>query len=264
MQSSTIRSAFSLVELSIVLVILGLLVGGVLSGQSLIHASELRAATAEYQRYFTAVEAFKDKYFAIPGDFNNAQAFWGQSTACGGASATGVCNGNGDGIINQAAAVSTQGEDFMFWRELAFAGLVEGNYTGIAGPSAGNTGIDSVIGTNVPKSKMANSGWSVRNLANYAGDGATYKYDYGNIFGFGSQVTGDTTYGANMKPEDAWNIDTKLDDGLPGSGKIMVRDDNVFGTATACTNATGNTDYTSGYKLSNTALSCSFFIAKQF
>ena len=70
------RKGFSLVELSIVLVILGLLVGGVLSGQSLIRAAELRAATQEYQRYYTATQTFRDKYFAIPGDFNNAQAFW--------------------------------------------------------------------------------------------------------------------------------------------------------------------------------------------
>src|SRR5438552_4058186 len=71
------RQAFSLVELSIVLVILGLLVGGILSGQSLIRAAELRSVTTEFSRYLAAVQSFKDKYFALPGDMANATAFWG-------------------------------------------------------------------------------------------------------------------------------------------------------------------------------------------
>lgn len=66
------RNAFSLVELSIVLVILGLLVGGILAGQSLIRASELRAVTSEQARIVTAIQAFRDKYFALPGDMRNA------------------------------------------------------------------------------------------------------------------------------------------------------------------------------------------------
>lgn len=59
--------AFSLVELSIVLVILGLLTGGILAGQSLIRAAELRAVSTEYSRYITATQSFRDKYFAVPG-----------------------------------------------------------------------------------------------------------------------------------------------------------------------------------------------------
>ena len=69
--------AFSLVELSIVLVILGLLVGGILAGQSLIHAAELRAVSSEYQRYRTAIYAFRDKYLGLPGDITTATNFWG-------------------------------------------------------------------------------------------------------------------------------------------------------------------------------------------
>ena len=59
-----LRQGFSLVELSIVLVILGLLVGGVLSGQSLIRASELRKYTTSADKYKTAILSFRDKYFA--------------------------------------------------------------------------------------------------------------------------------------------------------------------------------------------------------
>ncbi|PZP83692.1 MAG: type II secretion system protein, partial [Azospirillum brasilense] len=55
---------FSLVELSIVLVILGLLTGGILGGQSLIRAAELRTISTDANRYITAAQTFRDKYFA--------------------------------------------------------------------------------------------------------------------------------------------------------------------------------------------------------
>ncbi len=71
------RHGFSLVELSIVLVILGLLTGGILAGKSLMRASELRAVSTEYQRYLTAAQSFRGKYFELPGDFSKAQSFWG-------------------------------------------------------------------------------------------------------------------------------------------------------------------------------------------
>ena len=64
----TDQRGFTLVELSIVLVILGLLVGGVLSGQSLIRAAELRAVSTEHSKFVTAMNSFRDKYFAAPGD----------------------------------------------------------------------------------------------------------------------------------------------------------------------------------------------------
>lgn len=98
---------FSLVELSIVLVILGLLTGGILAGQSLIRAAELRSVITTTDRYQAAVYSFRDKYFALPGDMRNATSFWGDQatgpSACADAGITdgtpGTCNGNGDGLI---------------------------------------------------------------------------------------------------------------------------------------------------------------------
>ena len=250
---------FSLVELSIVLVILGLLVGGVLSGQSLIRASELRAVTAEYQRYFTAMETFKDKYFAIAGDFNNAQAFWGQSSSCGGAVANGTCNGNGNGVLDFATgAAGTTGEQFQFWNQLALAGLIEGKYTGLTGPLSI---YDSVPATNIPKSRMSNAGWSMNNIYGpYVGDAGAYAVDYGNgSFVFGAINSGGLSMNPALKPEEAWNIDTKIDDGLPGSGKVVAR----YWNATCATAATAS-DFTSPYNLSNTALQCALYFVKQW
>lgn len=78
---------FSLVELSIVLVILGLLTGGILSGQSLIRAAELRSVVTDIQQIQTSIYSFRDRYMALPGDMKDATDFWGIA---------GGSNGNND------------------------------------------------------------------------------------------------------------------------------------------------------------------------
>ena len=68
---------FSLVEMAIVIDIIGLLVGGVLAGQNLMRAAEIRSIIEEEQRILGAVQAFQDKYAALPGDMSNATSVWG-------------------------------------------------------------------------------------------------------------------------------------------------------------------------------------------
>jgi prepilin-type N-terminal cleavage/methylation domain-containing protein len=260
------RYGFSLVELSIVLVILGLLTGGILAGQSLIRASELRAVTSEYQRYAAATQTFRDKYFAVPGDFRDATRFWTRQvgtadcvTNSGAAVSTpGACDGNGDGRIDSAAAVSAAGEMYQYWRQMALAGLIEGSYTGLAGPGTPTAGWDCVIGSNVPRSKISNVGWSTRQLFNYAGDGGWYGLDYGNLFTIGGQATGTTTMTAAFKSEEAWNIDTKLDDGKPGAGKVVTNWSNN------CTNSASQVVLTGDYNLSSTSVNCAIHFRQQF
>ncbi len=253
------RHGFSLVELSIVLVILGLLTGGILSGQSLIHAAELRSITTDLMRYSAAANAFRDKYFALPGDFNNAQAFWNaQGTNCSGTvttlTTTGTCNGDGSGTIDNTAAASTTGERFQFWRHLALAGLIEGNYSGIAGSQGSTAGAP---GTNIPASKISGGGWFPFTLNNYAGSaGTSYAGDYGNYLSFSLWSAG--VGNAILKPEDMWNIDTKLDDGKPGTGKVIA-----FSYST-CTNAASPTDYGSTYNLSTSTVGCVPLFLKAF
>lgn len=243
------RNGFSLVELSVVLVILGLLVGGVLSGQSLIRSSELRTVTTEYQRYSATVQMFRDKYFAVPGDFNNAVAFWGAATV----------NGDGFGTLSIASGLGLTGEIFQFWNQLALAGLIEGTYTGLAGSNAGWTGGDSVPGTNVPKSKMNNGAWGVGTDLNNAGSTQHYVAIYGNLFTFGAKSVGTIPDTALLKPEEAWNIDTKLDDGQPGAGRIIAQYWN-----NACATASSNTDYAKPYNLAVNTPQCALRFTKAF
>lgn len=234
--------AFSLVELSIVLVILGLLTGGILAGQSLIRASELRAVSTEISRFQTAIYSFRDKYFQLPGDFNNAKAFWGDdNSVCPDAAVTngspGACNGTGDGKI----AVATN-EPQGSWRHLSLAGLIEGTYA--------NTGTLATAGV-MPRSKF-NNVYINYYWASTIGAGMSSGNDP-NRFVIGALATaGATTSGAAFKPEENWNIDTKMDDGLPSQGKMQ-----------------GNTGYSNSgtclassvYTLTNSGVACYFTYA---
>lgn len=237
------RNAFSLVELSIVLVILGLLTGGILAGQSLIRASELRSVSTEHDRYSSAMYAFRDKYFQLPGDFQKATDFWtaadadytnclNMSTVPAG---TATCNGNGDGGIgvNSGAGNATRYfETHRFWQHLANAGLIEGTYAGIGGSSGSYHAFTYTARYNAPAAKIGTGGvWTMANWPTH-----------GNSFGLGAQ-SGTYGMGALIKPEESWNVDTKMDDGLPAQGR--VRD-----FSAACTTS-------SAYSLTVTTNSCS-------
>lgn len=252
-------AAFSLVELSIVLVILGLLTGGILTGQNLIRAAELRSVTTQMNEYRTAMYTFRDKYFYLPGDMPNATDFWGadpdgcptHSNWKAGKKET--CNGDGDGIIGDSGE---KYERFRFWQQLANAGLIEGSYSGVTGPEDAGTcvGVDHEPGFNSPKGKFGNSGFSV---VNDNVDTAPYLFigSYTNAFAFGGVYTACATLAPILTPEEAWNIDTKLDDGKPGTGKIRPRNNYASGGQEQCTDGTtSSASYGLGYKSAACAL----------
>lgn len=257
------RQGFSLVELSIVLVILGLLTGGILAGQNLIRAAELRSITTQVSQYQTAVMTFRDKYFSIPGDFKDATKFWSldaTATGCVSNSGTtagtpGTCDGNGGGSLDDAAAGGQTGEKFQFWRHLALAGLIEGSYTGIAGadnPDSRQAGI------NAPNAKADNGHW----WATQNSQASTFCFNTPASAGRTLIVAGGTGTATTpiLTPEEQWNIDTKLDDGLPTRGKIMAR----YQSTNICTTAADRDDLTATYKLDSTAKACILHVMAAF
>lgn len=260
------QRGFSLVELSIVLVILGLLTGGILAGQSLIHAAELRKITRDANQYRTAIYTFRDKYFSIPGDLNIATKIWGKdATNCGSADGTavtgGTCNGNADGKLSGAAS----GEPRFFWQHLAFAGLVNGSYTL---PSTGGYYQPQLFDTQIPRSGDGNSGFvAVQTPTNLtvlsmfypaARDRLNLVY---NAAGIASTTTSSHMgFGVNLnplKPEDAWNLDNKSDDGMPGLGKITTQRYNEGTTPVVQTCNSSIDEGLATYNVTTPTLQCS-------
>ncbi len=226
-------AAFSLVELSIVLVILGLLVGGILAGQSLIRAAQLRSGITQMQSYVTSLYAFRDKYFSVAGDMSNASSFW-----------SGLSNGNADRLLSHNEGLRT-------WTHLAAAGMIEGTYTGAASTAGG--GVILNAGENVPIGKVNGTGYHIENYGYYdMADTAWYGGEYGNAISYGKMPSAYWRGDPAFTPEEAWNMDTKIDDGKPGMGRIVSL---MFGLN--C----GDTvdEATAAYKLSVRTVGCVLF-----
>lgn len=126
------RSGFTLVEMAIVLVILGLLVGGVLVGRDLIDGAKIRQQAAQLQQFTTAMNTFRSKYNNLPGDLLASTASGLGLEARSGAPG----HGDGNGLIE---ACSSGGliagcESLLVWSDLSYFGLIAGKYVGADGP----------------------------------------------------------------------------------------------------------------------------------
>jgi prepilin-type N-terminal cleavage/methylation domain-containing protein len=236
------KAGFTLIELSIVLVIIGLIVGGVLVGRDLIKAAEARSIISDIEKYKTAVMTFRGKYDRLPGDCSNATTFFGASSNCGaGALAPGTCNGNGDGQITYlwpgqsdpvTGAVVAAGptpsftahtaEDVTFWQQLSLAHMIEGLYSGVNG-SAGFTYV--VADNPVPfSSRISGACYGIM----YGNDNSPGNRWGGlstseNQFYFGGPGTPSVDVGCNagiITPSQAYSIDSKIDDGMPTTGRV--------------------------------------------
>jgi prepilin-type N-terminal cleavage/methylation domain-containing protein len=128
------KNGFSFIEISIVLVITGLLLGGVLQGQELITSARVRHLVAQQDDIKAAYYGFLDRYRALPGDYIAASANIPNCGACE--------NGNGNGQILTNGAVL---ESVAVWSHLSKAGFISGSYNYVAGDAAAaaNTPVNS-------------------------------------------------------------------------------------------------------------------------
>lgn len=251
---------FTLFEIAMVLVGIGLLIGGIMVGQSMLRTAEIRSAMKEYGQYVEALKTFQDKYHALPGDFARGTAVWGAANADADACKTTVsltltCNGDGNGrIIDQgedSPQSDTHYEQFRAWQQLALAGLIEGRFTGVSGTGGGTQ--KRLVRTNIPASKLSGGGWGLVSIT--ANDIAT-PVAANDCLGFTySLASGDTppnhvlwlggnsANGAcNMQEPlltaiEAFEVDLKIDDGIPTYGKVLAQTFTLTGAASPCTSS---------------------------
>jgi prepilin-type N-terminal cleavage/methylation domain-containing protein len=189
---------FTLVEVAIVLVIIGLIMGGVFKGQSLIDNARVRSMNTQLTGIQTAWLSFRERYRAIPGDFARSDTQIDSAAT----------PGNGDGRVNEA------GERAGVWQQLALAGFMSGHYDG--SPATVGSATDMLCVTQTCPANPFNT---------------YYKISYG-----AQSINLDTPahelYTGDQIPVGILSqLDARLDDGNPQAGRFRVH--RAF--AVACT-----------------------------
>ena len=152
------QSGFTLIEIAIVLVIIGLLLGGVLKGQELINSARVKNLAADFKNVPLFIYGYQDKFKSLPGDDANADAHLG--TSCTTAPITtcvAAAGPTGNGVINGMwDSMTAADESVAFWQHVRLAGLAPGetivNLTTYLPTNAvgGRTGITNGAATNLP------------------------------------------------------------------------------------------------------------------
>jgi prepilin-type N-terminal cleavage/methylation domain-containing protein len=254
------QSGFSLVELAVVLAVIGLLVGGTIAGGSLIRSAKLQSLISDITQIRSAANQFKTQYNALPGDMVNATSYWGiaagstgNDSACQAQATTDgkTCNGDGNRRIGPTAGGVD--ERYRFWQHLTNANLFPGNYTGVALTTP-------VVGTNLPGSKFDPSGYFMTRYANpISGDSGFFdRPTAGNSLFFGAWVSGNWT--GILTPAEAFRVDSKMDDGKPGTGSIGTQWQGFGQSALPCSKATSGSDIGASYNLPDKGQDCILYI----
>lgn len=217
MKKTNNHYGFSLVELSVVLIILALLAAGVTAGQSLVKGSKLRSVIKDIETFKLATETFVIQYDQLPGDIDDAHDFFddGSNGVCGTAA---QCNGDGDGRVElPAGGVATEKEGYRAWQHLNLAGMLEGNYTGVGETCAAC----AIVGLNIPASKYKPGGYSYL-WKDILQDSSIPVYANSIYLGAERQTNNWYADRKVISAIDAYSIDKKIDDGRPSHGDVLM------------------------------------------
>ncbi len=263
-------AGFTLIELSIVLVIIGLVVGGVLVGQDLIHSAQLRSQVTQLEKLNSAATAFRLKYNALPGDILRDDAisldlYTASSIAQDLDYSRLITDDNGDGLIGEKLVGTNQvvykyqGEMAMFFRHLSDANIIEGSY----GADLDNQAISNgTPNTRLPEAKLGNGQFIT--VTHYMGANRYIISDISSIVNTFRYINATSI---SMSTSDAYNIDVKIDDGKPMSGNVVSmfipQSDDILTLGDNSNNPECVT-IASEYNLTDTSLACSVMVKAAF
>jgi prepilin-type N-terminal cleavage/methylation domain-containing protein len=191
------QGGFTLVEIAIVLVIIGLLLGGILKGQELINSARVRNLADTTAGIQAAYYGFIDRYRRVPGDWSNTAA----SEAIGVAV---IGGGNDNGRLDNTtpAAADTYNEANALWEQLSKAGFIQGAYEGTPNTEPNTT-------NNLAPLNAFNNVITIGRTADYEATGV-------------AQVRLNVVMGRGVPVSIMRELDVKLDDGVPDTGVVRA------------------------------------------
>lgn len=216
------QKGISLVEMAVVLVVIGVIIGAVFKGADLLHSAKKQSTVAQIQQLLSNVQLFKEKYGFLPGDFPKASSDINES----------IPNGNGSGTLT-GDPFSKSSPSGLFWAHLEAAELFH---------------------TAMPNGETLMYGDGL--LPSELGGGFTVVYSPtpdmpGHWFVLGNK-NGDSGEDPSLTPEEASYINKKIDNGSPLSGKVRSLDIHR--------SSSGKCVAESHYNLKNKEKSCVMYI----
>lgn len=208
MQKFTHQNGFTLVELAIALMVIGLLIGGVLKGQELIENARMTQTIRDLQGYNTATLIFNNTYNALPGDFKKPQRIPNCTSA--------YCLIAGDGNRKIGDYSDWGNENKTYWLHLGQAGMISSVDLDATWSSP-----ESLDTTVFPETKLGGHTY-IYNVHINAGNAAYPQGVKGNYYYLGEYNTGTSNMEGAFKLATLANLDSKIDDGKPRSGDIMA------------------------------------------
>lgn len=211
------QAGFTLVELAVVMIIIGLLIGGILKGQELITNAQVTAAVSQVKGYDAAVTTFRDTYAAVPGDMSNATT---RLPECGGASPNCTDGGGNNRIDTVAAGVNPANvadENVQVWLHLGLADLI----SGVQDTGALN------FSENLPEASIGGGyflGFHTDGTTpiNAGQVGPTARAGHYITLVGAPDLASDAAGAEALRASQAARIDRKMDDGAPETGSVLA------------------------------------------